>query len=228
MMSSLLLIVIAMLVIAMINVSANRDRFIELEKNIEHLLHHRIVIIEQIGQLEKRLRELGLEVKVVPETGDIIIQDAGVFFELGKSTLQNTGKIFLDKFAPAYLNIILDDKFKDHIQSVQIVGHASADGSSRQNMTLSLRRAEAVANYLEQIQLVPNDEAKTQALRSMFREKLLIAGRGDIEAPPDSEDPSTYRTVRFRLLFRGDALEVQKLFEQAGFSVKRIPKKINP
>lgn len=184
------------------------------KKNLTTLLQQRSLIIHQLDLLKKRLQQLQIDVEVIPETGDILIKDEGILFKAAQATLQPTGQKFLEKFGKAYINLILSPTFRDSIKRLVIIGHASREGGERSNMQLSLRRAESVAHALQQISYA-EQTADTEKLRTLLRQKLLVSGRGIADAHGIQEAD---RTVRFQIQFRGDALEIQKLFETHGLS----------
>ncbi|MDR9404414.1 MAG: OmpA family protein, partial [Halothece sp. Uz-M2-17] len=80
------------------------------------------------------------------------------------------------------------------IARVVIEGHTSSKGSDEANRALSLERALSVSNYIFSNQLnFPNEKR--------FEEKILISGRGEIEANQNTDDP-TDRKVTFRFQLR--------------------------
>lgn len=219
-MSALLLTVSALLVIALVNVSRNQAKldqthakFAKLQKQINRLLQQRGVIIRQIRELEKRWQSLGINVQISPTTGDIIIKDEGLFFRSNQYKLEKKGKSFLRRFARSYFAIILSKEFRNNIQRILIIGHASREGNKRRNMKLSLQRSEAVAEYLSKHAFSGNSKQE-QEYRRHFEERLLIAGRGILDAKRSRRMKD--RTVRFRLYFRGSALDINKLFKKSG------------
>jgi outer membrane protein OmpA-like peptidoglycan-associated protein len=136
----------------------------------------------------------GETVKVDPETGDVSLDDKILFAE-GKSKLKPEGKQFLNQFIPVYSRVIFSKKeFETEIARVVIVGHTSSKGSEKANRALSLERAKSVADYIFSEQLdFPNEEK--------FQEKILISGRGEIDANQNIDDPKD-RKVTFRFQLR--------------------------
>jgi len=133
-------------------------------------------------------------VKVDPETGDVSLDDKILFAE-GKSKLKPEGKQFLNQFIPVYSRVIFSQKeFDKEIARVVIVGHTSSKGSEKANRDLSLERAQSVADYIFSDQLnFPNE--------NKFQEKVLISGRGEIDANQKIDDPKD-RKVTFRFQLR--------------------------
>jgi outer membrane protein OmpA-like peptidoglycan-associated protein len=163
--------------------------------------------IEELKQYQEALKNLPLivmtaieegvggdSVQVDPETGDVSLDDKILFAE-GESELKPEGKQFLDKFIPVYSKVIFSNQeFEQEIARVVIEGHTSSKGSDESNRALSLERALSVSNYIFSDQLnFPNEDR--------FEEKILISGRGEIDAKQASDDPRD-RKVTFRFQLR--------------------------
>ena len=105
------------------------------------------------GELEKE----NIAVDIDKMTGDLKISDVELF-ELSSWELSEHGKKLLDKLAPIYIDSIFADKeLADQIQYIYIQGHTdsqmfagvtSKDEQFLKNMELSLKRANAVAEYI--------------------------------------------------------------------------------
>ena len=135
---------------------------------------------------------------VDPETGDVSIRDR-ILFDENSAALKPEGKKFLQAFIPLYSRIIFSDKkFENQIAKIVIEGHTSSKGTEQENLNLSLRRAESVANY------ILSNELKLPT-KSKFEAKILAAGRGEIEAKKDRDDARD-RKVVFRFQFRRETL----------------------
>lgn len=112
---------------------------------------------EVAKKLNTELKVQKINASIDKMTGQVKISDLELF-ELNSYTLSARGKIFLDKFIPIYVNTIFSDKkLSDRINNVVIQGHtdsqtyagiASKETQFAKNMDLSLRRANAVAEYI--------------------------------------------------------------------------------
>lgn len=90
-------------------------------------------------------------------TGQVKISDLELF-DLGSYTLSERGKSYLNKFIPIYTETIFSNpKMRDKITNVVIQGHtdshtflgaSSKEEQFTKNMDLSLKRANAVAEYI--------------------------------------------------------------------------------
>ncbi len=136
----------------------------------------------------------GETIQVDPETGDVSLDDKILFAE-GDSELKPEGKEFLNKFIPIYSKVIFSEaEFEQEIARVVIEGHTSSKGSEKANRALSLERALSVANYIFSEELdFPNAKR--------FEDKILISGRGEIDANQAIDDPKD-RKVTFRFQLR--------------------------
>lgn len=111
-------------------------------------------VSEKMGQ---ELQKADIKVDMDKMTGDLKISDVELF-ELSDWKLSPKGKKLLDKLAPIYINSIFADKeLSNEIQYIIIQGHTdsqtfagvkSKDEQFLKNMDLSLKRANAVAEYI--------------------------------------------------------------------------------
>ena len=114
-------------------------------------------------------------------------------FEVGSYRLSQRGKIFLNKFAPIYINTIFSKKdYANNIESILIQGHTdsqmysgvkSPDEQYLKNMALSLERANSVANYIftTNYNKEYNAELKKKIVveGKSFSEPVLVNGKED-------------------------------------------------
>ncbi|MBE9039513.1 OmpA family protein [Oscillatoriales cyanobacterium LEGE 11467] len=132
-------------------------------------------------------------VSVDPSTGEVSIRDR-ILFDRGSATLKSEGKQFLQEFIPIYSQVIFsNEEFDRQITRILIEGHTSSQGSEDSNLELSLRRALSVANYIF------SDEISFTT-KSNLKQKILAAGRGEIEADTNTDNPGDRKVVfRFQL-----------------------------
>ncbi len=113
--------------------------------------------IEISKELIEKLKQADIDAQVDPLTGDIKISDLELF-EVGSYNLSAKGKLYLNKLVPIYINTIFSKpEFIDQIENIVIQGHTDSqtfagiknpDVQYLKNMTLSLERANSVANYI--------------------------------------------------------------------------------
>lgn len=142
-----------------------------------------------LSEIEKGLG--GNSVAVNPETGDVSLDDK-ILFDEGQSQLKPEGKPFLNQFIPLYSEVIFSKpEFEQEIVRVIIEGHTSSHGPAEYNRSLSLARALAVTDYIFQLDFPEKDR---------FEQKILISGRGEIDANQQIDDPKDRKVVfRFQL-----------------------------
>ena len=109
------------------------------------------------NKISDQLKKSEVSADVDKMTGSLKISDVELF-ELGSWVLSDKGKKLLDKLAPIYINSIFADKeLSEEIEYIIIQGHTdsqmfagvnSKDEQFIKNMDLSLKRANAVADYM--------------------------------------------------------------------------------
>lgn len=108
-------------------------------------------------ELIEKLKEESIDAQVDPLSGDVKISDLELF-EVGSYNLSPKGKKYLDKLVPIYINTIFSKtELIGQIENIIIQGHTDSqsyagiknpDEQYMKNMTLSLERANSVANYI--------------------------------------------------------------------------------
>lgn len=129
-------------------------------------------------KIREGLKKSNIDADIDKMTGDLKISD-GELFELNSYVLTQEGKKLLDKLAPIYINTIFADKelagqidnivIQGHTDSQMFAGVNSKDQQFMRNMDLSLKRANAVAEYIFRTSY---DKKYADA----FRKKLVVEG----------------------------------------------------
>ena len=150
-----------------------------------------------IGELQKKFDDSSM--KVDAQTGSITFS-SDVIFEYGKANLTSASKNSLREIIPIYLDVLLQDAYKDYIAEIIIEGHTDTAGSYKTNMELSANRAMAVAEFcLDKKNGL--DEEQIQKLQSL----LTVNGRSfsaPVYKPGTTEidmDASRRVEIKFRL-----------------------------
>jgi outer membrane protein OmpA-like peptidoglycan-associated protein len=163
----------------------------QLKQTQEENKNKRIVIIKA---LQQQFNERGINAQVNPETGDITLLDS-VLFDINQSELKAEGILFLNQFLPVYGETLFKDPtISNEITRIIIEGHTSSEGSTQHNMSLSLKRANSVFDYINQLQF---DQ------RVDLVNKIQVAGRGFLDADRTASLASD-RKVIFRMQFKSD------------------------
>lgn len=161
-----------------------------------------------IGQLQSRFNNSSM--KVDAQNGSISFS-SDVLFKYGSANLTDASKATLTEIIPMYLDVLLQDQFRDYIAEIIIEGHTDTSGSYQHNMDLSSERASSVARYI----LDPSNglsEAKVEQLQSMltingrsYSSPIYAAGTGEI-------DMVASRRVEIKFRLKEDEL-IQKITE---------------
>ena len=148
--------------------------------------------IEVNKELIENLKKANINAQVDPMTGDIKISDLELF-ELSSYNLSPKGKAYLDKLIPIYINTIFSKKeLVGEIENIIIQGHTDSqsyagiknpDEQYMKNMSLSLQRANSVADYMFHTDF---DKKYSSQLKKMlvvegksFSEPILVNGKED-------------------------------------------------
>lgn len=137
------------------------------------------VKMEVSEKISGELKKANIAADIDKMTGDLKI-DAVELFELNSYVLSDNGKALLDKLAPIYIDSIFADKeLSEQIQYIIIQGHtdsqmfagvSSKDEQFLRNMDLSLKRANAVAEYIFKTKY-------NRAYADKFRKIVVVEGK---------------------------------------------------
>lgn len=117
-----------------------------------------------IGELQTKFKNSSM--KVDPQTGSIALS-SDVLFSFGSAKLMDSSKESLKNAIPSYLDVLLQDQFKDYIAEIIIEGHTDTKGSYKENLELSSKRAYSVADFcLDEKNGLSKD--KIEALRGLI------------------------------------------------------------
>jgi outer membrane protein OmpA-like peptidoglycan-associated protein len=119
--------------------------------------------------MDEKAKELEEEVDGVTvqrvEEGIAVSFDSGVLFDFDSATLQEEGKVNLQKLAG-----IID---RDDETILMIVGHTDSRGDEEYNLRLSERRAQSASTYM--------------ASQGLASTRIEIVGRGELEPLSDND-----------------------------------------
>lgn len=179
-----------------------RAKLVEVEELLKRL---RVVRQNVVLGLTEAFKAQNIDAEVDPQTGDVSIQES-LLFPRASHKLTVQGRAFLERLLPTYYKVIFSKPtYTDAIMNIIIEGHASRTGDSGLNMRLSVLRS-------SQVYLFARDRLGYHIDHPMTK-KLLIAGRGEIDAD-QSEERSADRKVLFRFRFKLDdqVMEALKKF----------------
>lgn len=164
-----------------------------------------------IGELQKKFDESSM--KVDSQTGSITFS-SDLLFEYGKSNLTSESKATLKEIIPLYLEVLLQDTYKDYIAEIIIEGHTDTSGSYDTNMKLSTNRAMSVADFCLDERNGLNEE-QIEKLRTL----LTVNGRS-FSSPvyvvnSDEIDMDASRRVEIKFRLKEDEM-IEKIAEILG------------
>lgn len=123
----------------------------------QNKLQQQQVQSEVAKELVKKMQEQNINAQIDNLTGQVKISDLELF-DVNSYNLSSKGKLYLNKFVPIYINTIFSNpKLSDKIVNVVVQGHTdsqtfagikSKEEQFMKNMDLSLKRANAVENYI--------------------------------------------------------------------------------
>lgn len=135
--------------------------------------------MEASKELVEKLKEANIDATVDSMTGDVKISDLELF-ELNSYVLSEKGKLYLNKLIPIYVeNIFTNPELESNITNIVVQGHTDSQQYVNvsteneqyvKNMTLSLQRANSVAEYIFKTNFNSNYDEK-------LRKMLVVEGR---------------------------------------------------
>ncbi len=161
------------------------------------------------AEIKKELQAQGLDADIDANTAQVKISNVELF-NLNSYELSESGKAYLDKFFPEYINTLLkNDKVRKNLHHIIIEGHTDSHsfyGAKTQeeqflkNMNLSLLRANSIADYMFKTNY---DKKYTNDLTKL----VIIEGKSFTEpvlTKDKKEDFDASRRVELSLLFKAD------------------------
>lgn len=136
------------------------------------------------------------------ETLTVRFKEPSIYFDTGKDTLKENFKVILRDFFPRYVNLLHQDKYREHIDEIRIEGHTSSewtlDTKGKEpyflNMELSQGRTRSVLAFCL-------GELGNPELRNWARSKITANGLSSSKLIMVSgvEDKEASRRVEFRV-----------------------------
>ena len=149
-----------------------------------------------------------------------------VLFDEGKYDVTPTFQNILKEFLPKYLNVVMQDKYKEKIAEIRIEGHTNTKPINKtndpyiDNMELSQNRARNVLSFLRQqdcfIQLETNNKDRLQywlTANGLSYGRTIDANSNLTFNSKTVIDPNKSRRVEFRIVTTSELL-VQKVIDQ--------------
>lgn len=149
-----------------------------------------------IGELQERFNNSSMQVDA--QTGSITFS-SDVLFRYNSATLTKDSKETLKEIIPMYLEVLLQDNYRNYIAEIIIEGHTDTDGGYASNMTLSYNRANSVAQFC-----MNKSNGLSESKIEQLQELLTVNGRS-FSAPiykPNSEEIDMAASRRVEIKFR--------------------------
>lgn len=166
---------------------------------------------EVAKELITNMKAQNVNVQIDSLTGQVKISDLELF-DVNSHELSQRGKQYLDKFIPVYVNTIFSNKkLSDKISNVVIEGHTdsqtyagldSKESQFAKNMDLSLKRANAVEEYMFKTKY--NKSFSNKLIKSVivegksFSDPVLVNGK---------EDYNKSRRVELKLIVKSSDIQ---------------------
>ncbi len=122
-----------------------------------------------IGELQNTFENSSMTVDA--QTGSITFS-ADVLFRYNSATLTSQSRSTLREVIPKYLEVLLQDQYREYIAEIIIEGHTDTDGGYLSNMELSYNRASAVARFC-----LDEENGLSQEKIEQLQELLTVNGR---------------------------------------------------
>jgi len=161
---------------------------------------------ELIGELSGRLEAAGISATVDPETGDVL-PDGILFFNEGKDELTVAGKVFVRKFLPVYLDVMMKAEYQEQVGMLIIEGTTDQKVLDAEQLDLGQRRATRVMEYCMQQDLTEEQKA--------YLQRMLITAGKNTASSSEGTDENAERHIKFRFQLKntGSLTELRNLFQ---------------
>ena len=140
------------------------------------------------------------------EIGDVL-PDGILLFNEGKDELTVEGKVFIRRFLPVYLDVMMKAEYQEQIGMLIIEGTTDQKVLDAERLDLGQRRATRVMEYCMQQDLTEEQKAYLQS-------RLITAGRNTASSS-ERTDENADRHIKFRFQLKntGSLTEIRNLFQ---------------
>ena len=205
MMSALLMVFVLLLAVVVFDY---REDLAEKEQQIEDI---KGVKNDIIAALMAEFEDSNIDLVIDPNTGAIQLA-TNILYAYNSAEITAEGKKTLAQFIPKYLDILLQDKYRDDIASIIIEGHADNTGEYLYNLGLSQERAFSVLKiiYSKDFPKFEQQDYSKQVVTANGRSNVVPVYKED-----GSYDADGSRRVEFlfRLKEEEKMEEIQKVVE---------------
>lgn len=126
---------------AYLEIENARNELTATQKELQDIVGIRTDII---GALQSAFNNSAMSVDA--QTGSITFS-SDVLFKYNSAALSDDSRSTLKEIIPMYLDVLMQDQFREYIAEIIIEGHTDTDGTYESNMELSYNRAYSVARF---------------------------------------------------------------------------------
>ena len=126
---------------AYLEIENARNELTATQKELQDIVGIRTDII---GALQSAFNNSAMSVDA--QTGSITFS-SDVLFKYNSAALSDDRRSTLKEIIPMYLDVLMQDQFREYIAEIIIEGHTDTDGTYESNMELSYNRAYSVARF---------------------------------------------------------------------------------
>nr|WP_296483489.1 OmpA family protein [uncultured Acetatifactor sp.] len=195
---------------AYLEIENARNELTATQQELENIVGIRTDII---GALQSAFNNSAMSVDA--QTGSITFS-SDVLFRYGSAALTTDSQATLREIIPMYLDVLMQDRFRDYIAEIIIEGHTDTDGSYEMNMELSYDRAYSVAKFCMDSRNGLSEE-KIEQLRGILTVNgrsysQPVYGRDAQGNPTDQVDMEASRRVEIKFRLKEDEM-IEKIAE---------------
>ena len=136
-----------------------------------------------IGELQNTFQNSSMTVDA--QTGSITFS-SDVLFRYNSYTLTANSRDILRDIIPRYLEVLLQDQYREYIAEIIVEGHTDTDGGYWSNMELSYNRASAVARFC-----LDEENGMSREKIAQLQELLTVNGRSYSEPVYETDETGT-------------------------------------
>ena len=195
---------------AYLEIENARNELASTQQELEDIVGIRTDII---GALQSAFNNSAMSVDA--QTGSITFS-SDVLFRYNSAALSADSRNTLKEISPMYLDVLMQDRFREYVAEIIIEGHTDTDGTYESNMELSYSRAYSVAKFcMDSRNGLAED--KIEQLKSI----LTVNGRSfsqpvyvrDAQGnPTDQVDMEASRRVEIKFRLKEDEM-IEKIEE---------------
>lgn len=214
-MSGLLIIFILLFIYTMLDYTQDAEELESIQNELEETKQMVIELSSTrakiISLLQEAFERENIDITVDANTGAIKLKE-GILYDIGKSEIKEEGKLFLERFIPIYLHILLENQeIEGELAEIIIEGHTDNVGSYLYNLNLSQDRAFNVVEFLLSDEFKYDKKQKLQkyltANGKSYSNLIYIDKKVDKESSRRVE-------FKFRLKEEETLLEINKRLEE--------------